>query len=850
MRTQYIFRLFPIFILFGLMISCSDEESIIPNQNEENKTLRLCFNASPPTFDSLSTRAVLEWPDSATLYIKFYGSSSGYTVGKGVYSKSSNEWTLTYTGTIEADKGLSCEVWYFENIDNENVSLSPFSPFTCVYNDSTAEYLLNDGTMNINAHLRPESARMKFQGTPGTELKLSGWPRHSSFNSTTYSFSDTEAAFDLTVGADGYTQYVYADISDKSVVDLDLEVNSKDVYSRVFTAGIIQNCKTYSITVPNDDSKNWSHSQRFFTVNNNGKAVTFKMNKVEGGTFQMGSAIGESNEQPVHRITISKDYYMCETEVSQALWYAIMGQSPTLEGHQWSSSFGLGDNYPAYNISFSDCQAFLNELNSKLSAELGSTEAFRFPTEAEWEFAAKGGNKSNNKTYSGSNTIGSVAWYSANSNSTTHPVKSKFANELGLYNMSGNVSEWCYDALESYESSNQNNPKVESVTTSNRVCRGGCWSSNAEDCRVERRYGYTQFYRNSNLGLRICLGTKQPILAVDTLSLSFTETAASKSINIICDRMWTVSTSASWIKLSSTYGHNNGTLTVSVDNNSTNHRTASIVIKAGAIEQTVYVTQFVPERTFTVNGNGKTVTFKMIKVDGGTFQMGSTKYSDEGPVHSVKISKAYYMCETEVTQALWYAVMGQSPTSGIHQWESYEGLGDERPAYYISFEDCQNFLSALNSRLSSQLSNSEQFRFPTEAEWEFAAKGGNKSKGYTYSGSNDLGEVAWYYNNCYYSSFRVHQVKTKAANELGLYDMSGNVYEWCYDWYGDYTSSAQIDPTGPSTGTYRVKRGGGYGCSDKVNRVTWRSNGLLTGCSLEGGLRPCLGTPIDKLNSK
>lgn len=213
-------------------------------------------------------------------------------------------------------------------------------------------------------------------------------------------------------------------------------------------------------------------------------------------------------------------------------------------------------------------------------------------------------------------------------------------------------------------------------------------------------------------------------------------------------------------------------------------------------------------RTFTVTGNGKTVTFKMIKVEGGTFQMGSTTGdSDEQPVHSVTISKAYYMCETEVTQALWYAVMGQSPTSGGSSWSSSYGIGDNYPAYYISYEDCQSFLTALNSKLSSQLGSGEQFRFPTEAEWEFAAKGGNKSKGYTYAGSNTIDDVAWYNIN---NSGTTHLVKTKAANELGLYDMSGNVWEWCYDWYGDYTSSAQTNPTGPSTGSYRMNRGGSW----------------------------------------
>ena len=191
-------------------------------------------------------------------------------------------------------------------------------------------------------------------------------------------------------------------------------------------------------------------------------------------------------------------------------------------------------------------------------------------------------------------------------------------------------------------------------------------------------------------------------------------------------------------------------------------------------------------------------------VEAGTFQMGSTT-GDGSPVHSVTITKDYYMGETEVTQALWKAVTGFSPTSGGSSWSSTNGLGDNYPAYFISYTDVQSFITKLNSMTG------ENFRMPTEAEWEFAARGGNKSKGYTYSGSNTIGDVAWYTSN---SSSKTHTVKTKAANELGIYDMSGNVGEWCSDWYNSsyYSSSPQNDPTGPTTGTNRVLRGGSW-CS-------------------------------------
>lgn len=188
------------------------------------------------------------------------------------------------------------------------------------------------------------------------------------------------------------------------------------------------------------------------------------------------------------------------------------------------------------------------------------------------------------------------------------------------------------------------------------------------------------------------------------------------------------------------------------------------------------------------------VAFKMIKVQAGTFKMGSTTgYSDEQPEHSVTISKDYYIGETEVTQELWTAVMGSNP--------SYNTSGSQLPVEKVSWNDCQTFVSKLNSLTKAN------FRLPTEAEWEFAARGGNKSAGYTYSGSNSIDDVAWYTSN---SGDKTHVVKTKQPNELGIYDMCGNVREWCSDWYGNYSSASVTDPTGASSGSYRVFRGGSW----------------------------------------
>ena len=184
---------------------------------------------------------------------------------------------------------------------------------------------------------------------------------------------------------------------------------------------------------------------------------------------------------------------------------------------------------------------------------------------------------------------------------------------------------------------------------------------------------------------------------------------------------------------------------------------------------------------------------EMIFVQGGTFTMGSNNGYDGGkPLHSVTVSD-FYIGKTEVTQKQWRDVMGNNP--------SYFKNCDNCPVEQVSWDDLQGFIQKLNQKTGNT------YRLPTEAEWEYAARGGNKSKGYTYSGSNSLGDVAWFEDN---SGSKTHPVAHLQPNELGVYDMTGNVWEWCSDWYGDYSSFAQTNPKGPSTGSSRVFRGGSW----------------------------------------
>lgn len=192
-------------------------------------------------------------------------------------------------------------------------------------------------------------------------------------------------------------------------------------------------------------------------------------------------------------------------------------------------------------------------------------------------------------------------------------------------------------------------------------------------------------------------------------------------------------------------------------------------------------------------------TFILVK--GGTFQMGS---KEDGPIHTVTLCD-YYIGQTEVTEAQWRAIMGTSP-------KNFNDC-DSCPVSQVSWDDIYSFILKIN-----ELRGAENYRLPTEAEWEYAARGGSRSKGYVYSGSNDIDAVAWYKKN---SNYKKHPVKGKAPNELGLYDMTGNVYEWCSDWYAKYGSEPSTNPTGPNYGDQRVFRGGTWRFDAYICVVTW-----------------------------
>ena len=537
----------------------------------------------------------------------------------------------------------------------------------------------------------------------------------------------------------------------------------------------------------------WSWGVETFTVN----GVSFNMVSVNGGTFIMGATAEQgtsdpnSDEYPVHEVTLSS-FSIGETEVTQELWMVVMGSNP---------SYHKGDlSCPVEYVSWNDCQTFIAKLNALTG------RAFRLPTEAEWEFAARGGNYTKGFKYAGGNTINGVAWNYANSNTTTHPVAIKYPNELGLYDMSGNVSEWCQDWYGDYSGESQTNPGGPTTGTK-RVNRGGSWYDNAKLCRVSNRELWSESSAApfGTLGLRLAMDeTVAPAFALSQNEVTI-PVGAESVVDIlqgsgnysVTDGDSIASAIISGSQLLVTGNHVGTTQLIVTDNNT--------LYKAILVVNVIEYKD--PIETFTVNG----VSFNMVTVDGGTFIMGATDEQGtealdrEYPTHEVTLSD-FRIGQSEVTQALWVAVMGDNPS---------KYTGDlQRPVDRVSWNACQEFITKLNE-LTGQ-----SFRLPTEAEWEFAARGGNKSNGYKYAGSDALDDVAWFLDN---STDTSHPVATMTPNELDLYDMSGNVWEWCQDWYGDYTGDAQINPIVLDNGSdYRITRGGSWLNDPSYCRVSYR----------------------------
>lgn len=410
MKKLMYFVSFAVMTLMSISCNNDDLDNVAPSENERVvHTAVMQFNGSVPSFDDdATTRAATDsWTNGAKIYLHF--NSSVY--GTATYNASNQEWSIVYYGTLTATNDGKCEAYYFENTGEEDYLTVKLSASTIIYVDKSASYTYEDNTLKVTANLKPMTGRIRMKGSANQEYYVEGpWLFYSSYNFTNNTFT---TAGNLTItgntGKDGYSEYYYVHYptdTEKLFIANDKENNISFV--KILGATALEAGKSGYLNIPS-------------MQNNNGwTLIRFKDYEVGNITFRMMRVVGDGS-------SIARSFYIGETEVTQALWKAVMNNNP---------SSIQGDNLPVTNVNWENCKEFINKLNQKIGAN------FEFPTMAQWQFAAKGGNLSKNYTYSGSNNVGEVAWYNNNASSQPHAVKQKLPNEIGLYDMSGNVSEW------------------------------------------------------------------------------------------------------------------------------------------------------------------------------------------------------------------------------------------------------------------------------------------------------------------------------------------------------------------------------------------------------------------------
>jgi|GEM_PF-1143988 len=613
---------------------------------------------------------------------------------------------------------------------------------------------------------------------------------------------------------------------------------------------------------------------------------------VEGGTFTMGDTWGDGydKEKPVHQVTLTYNFYIGKYEVTFDEYDAFC--EATGRSKPGDRSLGRGQR-PVINVSWWDAIAYCNWLSEKeglpkayddygnlldkdgmITTDPSKVAGYRLPTEAEWEYAARGGNKSKGHKYSGSDNVDDVAWYWRNSgneyltgdwywdtmmenNCKTQEVGGKSPNELSIYDMSGNVWEWCSDCCDLYSSSAQTNPYNNSG--SYRLLRGGSWYYNATNTRVASRDFRSPTFTYYFLGFRICRtvpyeGENRPPLSPYNSSPSDEAIVGATTVTL----RWDSYDPDGDVMAYDVYFDTNVNPTTKVSTN----QTENTLIRSNLSYDTTYYWKVVVKDSKGATTEGPVWRFiiqelplpQMVLVEKGSFTMGDTwggGWSNELPVHQVTFTYDFEIGKYELTFDKYDAFCeatgrskpydsgwgrGTRPVIRVSWWDAiaYCNWLSEKEGIPKAYDDDGNLLDK-DGMITTDPSKVAGYRLPTEAEWEYAARGGSKSKGYKYSGSDNVDEVAWYWDN---SDDKTQEVGKKAPNELGIYDMSGNVYEWCSDRWGSYSSSAQTNPYNSTAGSYnRVIRGGCYYGNAVDTRVAYRDNPSSTDTYTDVGFR-------------
>ncbi|MFH1377843.1 MAG: bifunctional serine/threonine-protein kinase/formylglycine-generating enzyme family protein [Planctomycetota bacterium] len=485
-----------------------------------------------------------------------------------------------------------------------------------------------------------------------------------------------------------------------------------------------------------------------------GSGIKMEMILIPAGEFMMGLVDSDGDAKPIHKVIISKPFYMGKYPVKQVEYDKLMETNP--------SNF-KGINNPVEMVSWDDAQEFCK----RLSQTTGYTVTL--PTEAQWEYACRAGTTTRWHFGDDESLLDEYAWYYSNSSGRTRPVGQKKPNAWGLYDMHGNVWEWTQDWYGSYTSETQADP-MGPFTSSFRVARGGSWFGTAEMCQSAFRYGHKPVPRPYYLGFRI-IAVPSNGIDPNEMSLNANEDTTKHAQAAIRDKDGYKSKR----ELKSVLNDRPGDA-------DTPHMPVD-VNKQSAPK---------PYDKLLVLDLGNDVKTKLVLIPAGEFMMGSDEYNDEKPIHKVIITKPFYMGKYEVTQEQYKKVIGTNPS---HFRDT------KNPVEWVSWNDAQEFCKKLSQKTGYTIS------LPTEAQWEYACRSGTMTKWHSGNNESQLGKYAWYRSN---SGRKTHPVGQKKPNAWGLYDMHGNIWEWCSDWYVSYSSEPRTDPMGPTTGTDRVIRGGDW----------------------------------------
>jgi formylglycine-generating enzyme required for sulfatase activity/serine/threonine protein kinase len=451
-------------------------------------------------------------------------------------------------------------------------------------------------------------------------------------------------------------------------------------------------------------------------------------------------------------VTLTKPFLLGQTEVTNAQWNRVMGSGTTQR---------KDDDRPVEQVSWEDAMEFCRRL-SALPAEREARREYRLPTEAEWEYACRAGTNTTWSFGDDASRLGDYAWYDDNSQGQPDTVGKKKPNAWDLFDMHGNVLEWCSDWFGEYGSGALTDPQGPS-RSSGRVVRGGYCGNTAWSCRSAGRgirgrlspSSPDPSIRASRVGFRLALSLSadQPTPPKAEVSAASTPAPPTPSPAPLSPAPAIVPFDAAQARKHQEAWAEHLGIEVKVTN---------------SIGQTLVV---IPPGKFTMGEGGETV--------------------------DVTLTKPFLLGQTEVTNAQWNNVMG----SGSSQWK-----GDERPVDFRSWEDAMEFCRRL-SALPAERAARREYRLPTEAEWEYACRAGTNTIWSFGDDESRLGDYAWWFRN---SWDQAHAVGKKKPNAWDLFDMYGNVSEWCSDWHAEYGSGAVTDPQGPSGASKRVARGGTY----------------------------------------